>query len=650
WLISWQTASGIAKQRQADVARSSAAFCWSLASEMEDLHVQERLSPPRGAESPFGFFAVGSLEVPEERIRHYARARAVFDALGTLAARVTLHPDRDKVERLVDTLEEPKWLLPFQQAEEGGKYCLDVAARLTGARTPDLPTDCTVRTFDTAFDLRTRYALLFESGTRDVREDALSQTDKTAIEEMLRKLDTLEALALDDIENRVESLMDQLWSSGSDRLSAVPAIDAALKRVEDKLEDRAGEDLARRDTAPLGFEDGRGAVDKDPGRPELDSALAELPEGPLLWAMAVAAGLGAGTLGLFVAQLQEAPPPASATPAGIIPPPLVAPWSHWVPSLVRPPPQSIAQMAWIPWAIAAAALVVGVLVWSWLVRKRPRERVRRALRQRRDALYELWRTGGGGEPRLKAQAQLELRTRRLRRSALTVLRGARLRLDAIVRQILSSRDSARAALFQLGVNPPAEEAVNENLASLFQEETDLHQHLLASAPLARWVASFREHKPDVWADALVDQTWPVEWRRDDVPCADEPTLATLAAQETRRIDDSSVLSDETLVEDAMQRLAQFDGHVREALAPACMPYNNDGGPVVALDGGQILVVLPQIAGTVLSRPFRGSNSIEQVLSPSPAARVLFIRTWRELDLASIARGARVDPSYLGGPR
>jgi hypothetical protein len=127
-------------------------------------------------------------------------------------------------------------------------------------------------------------------------------------------------------------------------------------------------------------------------------------------------------------------------------------------------------------------------------------------------------------------------------------------------------------------------------------------------------------------------------------------LATLAAQETRRIDESSVLSDETLVEDAMQRLVRFDGHVREALAPACTPNNNDGGPVVALDGGQILVVLPQIAGTVLSRPFRGSNSVEQVLSPSPAARVLFIRTWRELDLASIARGARVDPSYLGGPR
>jgi hypothetical protein len=661
WLVATQTTAGITTLD--DVQRAASAFCSTLASERGDEGVSARTRHLRDPGRMFGFVAVGTLDVPEEKLRRYATYRALFDGLSTLAKRVTRHVANDERDQTEAALERGQWAREFLLDDGEAKTdCLRVAARMTGAA-PSLPDRIKVGAFDDEVSVRDRYPMLFEPGTK-IR--SLNSVDRDEIHAMLSKLDRLENAGKSHVEACVVRVLEDVWRSDVATLAHAPRVAEALRRALARFEDEARQEDERREGAPLGFEDLSVAEAPDPGRKELETGLEELPTTGRLRAIGLAAGVAAATLVLCMLLAAAEPAQATTQTAGIVVP-CISVISKLLaatqPPLFRcidlkhygdgPRPPSSAEAgyaaaSYIPWIVALAAACLAGFAWAWWVGNASREGVRRLLVSRRDGLRELWARGGGGQLSLRAQAQIDLRVRRIRRAARAQVSDGLLRLEAITKTVLEAGNAARSALVDLGVGSPQAEARSDDLLPLLEPDTLLHANLVEARLLPAWIAARRQSTPDAWANLLVEKTWQLAVRSKDVPCGDQQEMLALAEEETARMRSDSMLADNDIVESAKRRVREFVRRVPGALGPACQPRDVNNGPVAGARNNEVVVVVPKIVDAAFCGCLSDASFTPRVVrSDSLAARTVFIRTWEELSLDEIARGSRLDPHAVG---
>lgn len=618
WLVSRHTTAGTMTDES--LFTSCAAFASGLIELREEARISERVSHLPASEGRFAFLSVASLDAPEGRIRRYAGARAAYDALSTLVARATRQvSDPALGDQAVSTLEYGRWLAAFDEGP-AVERCRRLAASLGGAADA-LPQEIRVGPFDDAGRIRSAYAVLFRPATQ---ERARTGVDSAEFEEMLRGLDRTESDVTMQIHTSVARLLETEVGKATG-LRRLPEVELGLRRIAAILRDGVAADAR-------GAGAGRSApgVDDDPYREELESAVASLPSAWLMRLQAIAFGLaicgGAVMLGLL---------------AGAQPP------------LPGAPPTSE-----VPWGQAAAwmlgPLLAGIAsyLWARIVGARVRAAVRSLLEKRRDALHELWRGGGGGQTRTQADAQLLLRRRRVRRTALAAIDEALVQLEAVRATLLDVHARALQELRDIGIKSPAPSAAEDNLRPLVGPVDTLHDMLIEDTSLlSRWVAARRQVAVDeVWADRMVEGTWPARGIAEDTPCAEWSQIVALCRWQTEPLAETSILSDPTMVDAAAIKVGTFAQQAAIALAPPCRPRNATGDPTPGIRAGAMVGIAPQLARLQFERILAESPvAVPMLWARSQTARVLFVRTWEGYSLADIARGGGMDLHGQLGP-
>ena len=630
WLLSRHSTAGTLSHD--GLVASAAAFAVAAIELRTAGQVSQRLAHLDGDEGRFGLLAVASLEVPEAGLRRYARERAAYDGLVTLVSRVTRQvTDGSLADQAVSGVEASRWLAPFESGEVAQRS-RQVAAARSGAAL-SLPEQMPVGPFDDAALVRQRYAVLFGPAAQ---VSTPSVQDAATLDELLRALGRAEADAMASIAGGVSSLLDTTLGPPNG-LRRLPEVELGLKRLLATLRDA---EQAHRTSASRALGVGAAAVTTtpEPHRDELEGALAALPSKGLLRGVAGAVGVGASALALGV--LLRVLTPATATGAAPAPSASITPGAVTTASTVSgasvaSPPQAA------PWGGAIVVGLVAGAVWARWAGGRARSELRRLLVLRRDALAELWQAGGGG--RQQAEAQLGLRQRRVRRAALAAVEQALQRLGALVAALIDRRDRAVTALGELGLKVPAASAAADELTGLLGEGDGLHEALVPGGLLAGWVARRRQiTDPDLWADRLVEQTWPAGGLSEDVPVVDAARLEALCRWQVTPLIEQSMLADPEIAQAAARTVTEFVGRVATALGPPVIPRTVEGDPAPGLRPGEIFAVAPQAGAADLDEALRRSPFTLPVLwSPSRGARVLIFRTWEAQRLDDIARGARV---------
>lgn len=643
WLLSRHTIAGTLSED--GLVASCASFAVASVELRQAPQVSQRLAHLE-EEGRFGLLSVASLEVPEAGLRRYARERAAYDGFSSLVARATRQvSDPTLADQAVAAAEQHLWFVPFDEGDVAQR-CRKLSAGLSGAA-PALPAELPVGPFDDAARVRERYAMLFRPATQ---ERALSGVDTTEIEETLRALGRVEADAMATVGRGMAALLTSTLGPQSG-LRRLPEVELGLRRLGAWLRDADGADRVALEgalSASTAASGGERPAEADPHREELEQSLAELPSPGLLRGASSAVGLGVGAAVLMVLLRVLAPEAASST---------AAPVASVAPGTVTAGPagrQGAARGSTgrdaAPWGAAALAGAVTAAGWARFSSNQARERLRRLLRLRRDALEQLWGAGGGGRPRAQAEAQLQLRKRRVRKAAIAAVDQALLRMGAVNAILLDQRDRAMQSLRDLGIKAPAWSAAQDDLMGLLGERDALHDTLIPAGLLSAWVARRRQITDgDLWADRLVEQTWPARGGLEDVPCADAARIEELCRWQIGPFVEQSMLSDPEIAQAAAATVEQFVRRAAAALAPPVIPRGELGDPSPGLRPGETFAVAPQQGAADIEAALQRSPFPMPVLwSPTRAARVLFLRTWEGHTLADLARGARV--ALPGGGR
>lgn len=628
WLVAQQTTAGTLTSPElvATCASFGVALVGSGLRTEDD--VARRMAHPAHGEGQLGFVSVASAEVPEARVREYAEARAAYDGLGALVAR--LEPPRVDValaEGAVAALQPEKWLGPLVDGEPAQR-CRREAASLANVPRELPPMDVRVGPFDSATTLRARYPLLFEAGdaarpsTRagDVRREAL-----------MRALDAAEYEVAATVEHGLRGAFDQELgpTSGLVRLRHV---EAGLEGLAARLKDAQAREASASDGADVA-EPPTGSLAPAAGE-TLERAVEALPA--RRQALATAVALSAAVLLAAAATGLALSTPPSSPPTGAGPARLVLG--------AATPPATGAAVDWSevwPWLGAGAAALVAALGGLVLAGYPARRRVRRELEARREALVAVAHQREGSGVGRQAEAQLRVRRRRGLRGALLAVEGAAERLWLVRRNVREARDRARQRLGALGLTP-APEARQDDLGPLVGAGGLLHVPLLPSAVLARQVATCREVAEErVWADRLLEGSWPAGGLFEGAPCGDDERIAELARRQVAPLARRSLFEDEEAALAIRDSLAEFGTRVGSVLAPPCQPLDAQGDPVAGTRPGEGFVLAPAAGREVMQDALRDMPFRLPVLwSPRPAARVIFVRTWEGLTVEDVARGAR----------
>jgi len=618
WLVSRHTTAGTMTDES--LLTSCAAFASALVELREEPSIAERISHLPDEEGKFAFMSVASLDAPEGRIRRYASARAAYDAMSTLVARVTRQvSDPALGDQAVSSLEYGRWLAAFDDGP-AVERCRRLAASLGGAA-DSLPDEIRVGPFDDAEEIRRAYPVLFRPATE---ERAQTGVDSAEFEEMLRGLDRTESDVTMAIHTSVTRLLETEVGKATG-LRRLPEVELGLRRIAAMLRDGVAADTR----SALGASPPE--IDRDPYREQLEQAVCGLPSAWLMRMQAAAFGVAVCAMVVAAGWWIGVDPPLPGAP-----PATGTPWGQV-----------------IPWL---AGLVLGAMaayVGARLVGSSVRSAARDLLRKRRDALRELWRAGGGGQTRSQADAQLLLRKRRVRRAALAAIDDALIQLEAVRATLLDVHAHALQELRDIGIKSPAPSAADDNLQPLIGPIDALHDVLIEDMSLlSRWVASRRRVAVDeVWADRMVEGTWPVRGISEDAPCADWSQVVGLCRWQTEPLAETSILSDPTMVEAAASKVGTFAQQASVALAPPCRPRNAAGDPAPGVRAGAIVGIAPQLARLHFERVLRESPvTVPMMWARSQAARVLFVRTWEGYSLADVARGGGMDVHGQPGPR
>lgn len=634
WLLSRHTIAGTLSED--GLIASCAAFAVAGIELRQEAQVSLRLAHLED-DGRFGLLSVASLEIPEAGLRRYARERAAYDSFSTLVSRTTQQvSDSTQADQAISILDQHLWFSPFEDGDAATR-CRKLSANLVGAA-PMLPSELPVGPFDDAAMVKQHYSVLFRPA---IQEHSLSGVDTTEIEEMLRALGRVEADAMVAVSRGMNNLLSSTLGPRSG-LRRLPEVELGLRRLGAWLRDADGADRSalERVLVTPSAPPSPGSKEADPYREELEESLAELPSPALLHGASLAVGFGASAIVLMILLRVLSPEPASSTPA---PSPVASGVVTTGPTVSAPSQSSSPWNDAIPWG--AALLVGGVtaFLWARFVGNQARERLRGLLRQRRDALEQLWGTGGGGRPKEQVEAQLQLRKRRVRKAALAGVDQALQRIGTINAVLLDQRDQSIQSLRELGLKSPAWSAVQDDLTGLLGESDALHDTLVPSSLLSAWVARRRQiTDPELWADRMVEQTWPPQNGSDDIPCADTARIEELCRWQIGPFIEQSMLGDPEIAQAAATTVDVFVRRATAALAPPVIPRGELGDPVHGLRPGETFAVAPQQGAADLEPALQKSPFPLPILwSPSRAARVLFLRTWEGQTLADIARGARV---------
>jgi hypothetical protein len=638
WLLSRHTIAGTLSED--GLIASCAAFAVAGVELRQAPQVSQRLAH-LDEDGRFGLLSVASLEVPEAGLRRYARERAAHDGFVSLVGRVTRQvSDPTLADQAVAAAEQHLWFAPFDEGEVAQRV-RRLSADLSGAA-PALPAELPVGPFDGAPEVRERYGVLFRPATQ---ERALSGVDTTELDETLRALGRVEADAMAAVTRGMGTLLTSTLGPQSG-LRRVPEVELGLRRLGAWLRDADGADRMALEGALGGTAANRGEQPKesDPHREELEQSLAELPSPGLLRGASAAVGLGVGAAVLMVL-LRVVSPAASASTAKPTPAASVAPGTVTTGPTARRASGAQAPSGgeMVPWAAAALVGGLAAVGWARFAGNQARDRLRRLLKQRRDALEQLWGAGGGGRPRAQAEAQLQLRKRRVRKAAVAAVDQTLLKMGAVNAVLLDQRDRAAQSLRDLGIKSLAWSAAQDDLTGLLGERDALHDTLVPPALLSAWVARRRQiTDADLWADRLVEQTWPARGGLDDVPCADAARIEELCRWQIAPFVEQSMLGDPEIAQAAASSVEQFIRRAAAALAPPVIPRTDLGDPAPGLRPGETFAVAPQQGAADIEAALQRSPFPMPVLwSPTRAARVLFLRTWEGHTLADLARGARV---------
>jgi hypothetical protein len=635
WVVSQQTAAGTLTSEE--MVSTCASFALGLVASglrTED-EVSRRMAHPARDEGLLGFVSLASVELPESRLRAYAAARAAYDGLGVLVARVQ-EPVADATLAMgaVSALQHDRWLAPFVEGQ-AAQLSRRLAAELS--RSPvDLPADIRVGPLDTPEEIRAHHAGLFKPASV---ETSPTTVDQARTDEAFRALDRAEAEVATSVEQGLQAVFDASLGPTSG-LSQLPAVEQGLKRVIAQLHDeQAQEEAALRRLDPSQPP----GPPVDPHRQELEHALLELPSKGMALAaaaalaLAVLLGVSFGTLSLMT----PATPQGSGTPSS--------------PQLSVPATPAATGFDWreaLPWILGVLAAAGAGGGWLYFVGNHTRKEVRRVLKLRRDALESLVSRGGGGRRAKQAELQLVVRRKRARRGAILALENAVARLHAVRHTLLEARDRKRQELLALGVTPAAEARLDD-LGPLLGAGGLLHGSLVPPEVISRWIAARREISEDrVWADRLLEGAWPEGGLLEDVPCGDAERIAGLSRRQVQPMAERSVLDDQEGGQQAADVLRDFGSRMGAVLAPPCQPLNAHGDPVPGVRPGEGFIIAPSAGRDTLDAGLRDMPTRLPVLwSPSKAARVIFLRTWEGFSVEEISRGARATPQpALAAPR
>ncbi|MCS6901026.1 MAG: hypothetical protein RMJ98_14135, partial [Myxococcales bacterium] len=382
WLLSRHTLAGTLSED--GLIASCAAFAVAGIELRHAPQVSQRLAH-LDEDGRFGLLSVASLEVPEAGLRRYARERAAYDGFVTLVHRATRQvSDPTLADQAIAAAEQHLWFVPFDEGEVAQRV-RKLSAAFSGAA-PALPKELPVGPFDGASEVKERYGMLFRPATQ---ERALSGVDATELEETLRALGRVEADAMAAVSRGMVALLTNALGPQSG-LRRMPEVELGLRRLGAWLRDAdsadrvALEGVLGASSPPSPRE---GPEERDPYRKELEQALMELPSQRLLRGAAAAVGLGVGAVVLMVL-LRMVSPAVSASPSG---PPSAA---SVAPGTITSGPTSRrssggharSENDLIPWV--AAVLVGGLTAvgWARFAGNQARDRLRRLLKQRRDAL------------------------------------------------------------------------------------------------------------------------------------------------------------------------------------------------------------------------------------------------------------------------
>jgi hypothetical protein len=607
WLLSTHTQAGVLSK--ADTVASAAAFGISMIGSglREEDVIAARMGHHETKEGLFAFFSAASLDLPKARLRAYAAERAVYDATAALVARVEQEADPSVAINTITPLRHEQWLEPFTSGEPA-RRCRQLAANLSGA-TASLPDRITVHPFDEAEDIRSSYAILFREATR-VRET--THADASSLDEMILALDKSESASFRLMRDGMHRIFSVTLGPKSG-LRELPMVEAGLRRLLAQLQDAD----AREETNPA-----EGPSDADPLRTELESALALLPSRAMLAAVAGTAGVTVGLLFLFVTL------GISATELQMD---------------VNYHPTAVLRTRVAIWFFSAvAALISGYLAARW-IGARSRAAITEALTRRRDAIYDLWRMGGGGQPGRQAEAQLRQRRLRVRRGAIRLIEGNLEHLQAVRRSLLEARDQAHRRLSDLCSAPQPDPALDD-LEPLLGPPRPLHAPLVSPSVANWWVRSCRDIVDgEVWANRLLEGSWPREGLAVDLPCADEVQLKELGRRQTRPLTERNLFGDPQGAEAAAETVAEFTDRAPRALAPPTAPRDTHGDPVMGIRHGDMFAVAPVEARANLRSIFEEAPlSLPALWTSARAERVLFVRTWEGFTVAQLARAASIN--------
>lgn len=634
WVVSQQTAAGtLTSEEMVSTCASFALGMVASGLRTED-EVSRRMAHPARDEGLVGFVSLASVELPESRLRTYAAARAAYDGLGVLVARVQ-EPGTDATLAMgaVSALQHDRWLAPFVEGQ-AAQLSRRLAAELS--RSPvDLPAEIRVGPLDTPEEIRANHAGLFKPASV---ETSPTTVDQARTDETFRALDRAEAEVATSVEQGIQAVFDASLGPSSG-LSQLPAVEQGLKRVIAQLHDeQAQEDATLRKLDPSQPP----GPPVDPHREELERAVLELPSKRMALgaaaalALAVLLGVSFGTLALMT----PATPPGGSTLSS--------------PQLSTTAPPAAKGFDWreaLPWIVGVLAAAGAGGGWLYFVGNHTRKEVRRVLKLRRDALESLVSRGGGGRRAKQAELQLVVRRKRARRGAILALENAVARLHAVRHALLEARDRKRQELLALGVTPAAEARLDD-LGPLLGVGGLLHGSLVPSEVISRWIASRREISEDrVWADRLLEGAWPEGGLLEDVPCGDAERIAELSQRQVRPLAERSVLDDQEAGVQAADVLRDFGARMGAVLAPPCQPLNAHGDPVLGVRPGEGFVIAPSAGRDTLDAGLRDMPTRLPILwSPSKAARVIFLRTWEGFSVEEMSRGARATPQSVAVPR
>lgn len=607
WLLSTHTQAGVLSK--SDAIASAAAFGISLIGSglREEDAVAARINHhDSDRDGLFSFFSAASLDLPKARLRAYAAERAVYDATAQLVSRVEQEVDPGVAINAITPLRYETWLEPFISGEPA-RRCRQLAANLSGA-TASLPDAISVHPFDEAEDIRSRYAVLFREATQ-VRDT--THADASALDEMIVALDKAESASFRVMRDGMHRIFSVTLGPKSG-LRELPTVEAGLRRLLAQLQD---ED-AREETNPT-----EGPTDADPLRDALEAALERLPSRAMLAATAGTVGVTLGLMLLLIGQGVTATEMNMDTTA------------H---------PTAVQRARMATWFVSALlSLGSSYLAARW-VGARSRKAVAEALKRRRDAIFDLWKMGGGGQPGRQAEAQLRQRRLRVRRGAIRLIEGTLEHLQAVRRSLLEARDQSHRRLSDLCPAPQPDPALDD-LEPLLGAPRPLHAPLVTPPVANWWVRSCRDIADgEVWANRLLEGSWPKEGLAVDLPAADESLLRELGRKQSRPLAERNLFGDPQGAEAAARTVAEFTDRAPRALAPPTDPRDGHGDPVIGARHGEMFAVAPVEARANLLGIFEEAPmSLPALWTSARAERVLFVRTWEGFTVAQLARAANV---------